>query len=86
MSEMAGRKKTSQENAMERAKKYLLSSWEKDPRDIEGDVTLWGNLSPYISVVVPTDPWMIFYQRSATGNHYLPHSRHATVLSVNEHN
>lgn len=71
---------------MERAKKNLLWPWEKDPRDIEEDATLWGSLSPHISMVVQTDPWMNFCQGSATGKHYLPHSRHAAVLSVNEHN
>lgn len=32
--------------------------WEKDPGDTEENVTLWGSLSPHVSVVVPTDPCM----------------------------
>lgn len=50
--------KQAKRNKRERAKNNLLWPWEKDPGDAEENVTLWGSLSPHVSVVVPTDPCM----------------------------
>lgn len=50
--------KQAKRNKGKRRKKNLLWPWEKDPGDTEEDVSLWGSLSPHVSVVVPTDPWM----------------------------